>query len=85
MFSIFFRLFFKAQEKKVKLEEKRKKLAAAAALLEGRNADGLVSDLASAFTFLFLCTALLFSASASFLSLLSLVSSGLRHAVNSSN
>lgn len=37
----------------MKLEEKRKKLAAAAALLEGRNADGLVSD--SAFTFLFLC------------------------------
>uniref|UniRef100_A0A3Q1BW63 tRNA (adenine(58)-N(1))-methyltransferase non-catalytic subunit TRM6 n=1 Tax=Amphiprion ocellaris TaxID=80972 RepID=A0A3Q1BW63_AMPOC len=31
-----------AQERKVKLEEKRKKLAAAAALLEGRNADGLV-------------------------------------------
>lgn len=42
-----------AQERLVKLEEKRKKLAAAAALLEGRNADGLVSD--SAFTFLFLC------------------------------
>uniref|UniRef100_A0A665V6M4 tRNA (adenine(58)-N(1))-methyltransferase non-catalytic subunit TRM6 n=1 Tax=Echeneis naucrates TaxID=173247 RepID=A0A665V6M4_ECHNA len=32
----------KAQEKKARLEEKRKKLAAAAALLEGRNADGLV-------------------------------------------
>uniref|UniRef100_A0A3Q2PXV8 tRNA (adenine(58)-N(1))-methyltransferase non-catalytic subunit TRM6 n=1 Tax=Fundulus heteroclitus TaxID=8078 RepID=A0A3Q2PXV8_FUNHE len=32
----------KAQERKVKLEEKRRKLAAAAALLEGRNADGLV-------------------------------------------
>uniref|UniRef100_W5LCQ5 tRNA (adenine(58)-N(1))-methyltransferase non-catalytic subunit TRM6 n=1 Tax=Astyanax mexicanus TaxID=7994 RepID=W5LCQ5_ASTMX len=32
----------KAQEKKAKLEEKRKRLAAAAALLEGRNADGLV-------------------------------------------
>ncbi|XP_026113997.1 tRNA (adenine(58)-N(1))-methyltransferase non-catalytic subunit TRM6-like [Carassius auratus] len=32
----------KAQEKKVKMEEKRKKLASAAALLEGRNADGLV-------------------------------------------
>uniref|UniRef100_A0A671U159 tRNA (adenine(58)-N(1))-methyltransferase non-catalytic subunit TRM6 n=1 Tax=Sparus aurata TaxID=8175 RepID=A0A671U159_SPAAU len=31
-----------AQERLVKLEEKRKKLAAAAALLEGRNADGLV-------------------------------------------
>uniref|UniRef100_A0A3B5LR18 tRNA (adenine(58)-N(1))-methyltransferase non-catalytic subunit TRM6 n=1 Tax=Xiphophorus couchianus TaxID=32473 RepID=A0A3B5LR18_9TELE len=31
-----------AQERKVKLEEKRRKLAAAAALLEGRNADGLV-------------------------------------------
>uniref|UniRef100_A0A673ZML5 tRNA (adenine(58)-N(1))-methyltransferase non-catalytic subunit TRM6 n=1 Tax=Salmo trutta TaxID=8032 RepID=A0A673ZML5_SALTR len=30
------------QEKKVKMEEKRKKLAAAAAVLEGRNADGLV-------------------------------------------
>lgn len=44
-----------AQERLVKLEEKRKKLAAAAALLEGRNADGLVSDSASAFTFLFLC------------------------------
>uniref|UniRef100_A0A672HM57 tRNA (adenine(58)-N(1))-methyltransferase non-catalytic subunit TRM6 n=1 Tax=Salarias fasciatus TaxID=181472 RepID=A0A672HM57_SALFA len=29
-------------QKKVKLEEKRKRLAAAAALLEGRNADGLV-------------------------------------------
>lgn len=43
-----------AQERLVKLEEKRKKLAAAAALLEGRNADGLVSD--SAFTFLFLCS-----------------------------
>lgn len=28
----------------MKLEEKRKKMAAAAALLEGRNADGLVSD-----------------------------------------
>lgn len=46
----------------MKQEEKRKKLAAAAALLEGRNADGSVSDLASAFTFLFLCIALLFSA-----------------------
>uniref|UniRef100_A0A3Q1FGM9 tRNA (adenine(58)-N(1))-methyltransferase non-catalytic subunit TRM6 n=1 Tax=Acanthochromis polyacanthus TaxID=80966 RepID=A0A3Q1FGM9_9TELE len=34
--------FYQAQERKVKLEEKRKKLAAAAALLEGRNADGLV-------------------------------------------
>lgn len=45
-----------AQERLVKLEEKRKKLAAAAALLEGRNADGLVSDSASAFTFLFLCS-----------------------------
>ncbi|MED6237762.1 hypothetical protein ATANTOWER_007916 [Ataeniobius toweri] len=32
----------KAQERKVKLEEKRRKLAAAATLLEGRNADGLV-------------------------------------------
>uniref|UniRef100_A0A8C9RBB6 tRNA (adenine(58)-N(1))-methyltransferase non-catalytic subunit TRM6 n=1 Tax=Scleropages formosus TaxID=113540 RepID=A0A8C9RBB6_SCLFO len=32
----------KAQEKKVKMEEKRKKLSAAAALLQGRNADGLV-------------------------------------------
>ncbi|KTF91380.1 hypothetical protein cypCar_00018006 [Cyprinus carpio] len=32
----------RAQEKKVKMEEKRKKLASAAALLEGRNADGLV-------------------------------------------
>ncbi|XP_038141971.1 tRNA (adenine(58)-N(1))-methyltransferase non-catalytic subunit TRM6 [Cyprinodon tularosa] len=32
----------KAQERKEKLEEKRRKLAAAAALLEGRNADGLV-------------------------------------------
>ncbi|XP_041814744.1 tRNA (adenine(58)-N(1))-methyltransferase non-catalytic subunit TRM6 [Chelmon rostratus] len=32
----------KAQERKVKLEEKRRKLAASAALLEGRNADGLV-------------------------------------------
>ncbi|KAM9356141.1 tRNA (adenine(58)-N(1))-methyltransferase non-catalytic subunit TRM6 [Pholidichthys leucotaenia] len=32
----------KAQERKVKLEEKSKKLAAAAALLEGKNADGLV-------------------------------------------
>ncbi|KAM6954481.1 tRNA (adenine(58)-N(1))-methyltransferase non-catalytic subunit TRM6 [Aplochiton taeniatus] len=32
----------RAQEKKVKTEEKRKKLASAAALLEGRNADGLV-------------------------------------------
>uniref|UniRef100_A0A8C2ZRM6 tRNA (adenine(58)-N(1))-methyltransferase non-catalytic subunit TRM6 n=1 Tax=Cyclopterus lumpus TaxID=8103 RepID=A0A8C2ZRM6_CYCLU len=32
----------RAQERKVKLEEKRKKLASAAALLEGRNADGLV-------------------------------------------
>uniref|UniRef100_A0A8C9TFM6 tRNA (adenine(58)-N(1))-methyltransferase non-catalytic subunit TRM6 n=1 Tax=Scleropages formosus TaxID=113540 RepID=A0A8C9TFM6_SCLFO len=31
-----------AQEKKVKMEEKRKKLSAAAALLQGRNADGLV-------------------------------------------
>lgn len=28
----------------MKLEEKRRKLAAAAALLEGRNADGSVSD-----------------------------------------
>ncbi|KAL0967720.1 hypothetical protein UPYG_G00256030 [Umbra pygmaea] len=32
----------RGQEKKVKMEEKRKKLAAAAALLQGRNADGLV-------------------------------------------
>ncbi|XP_054900252.1 tRNA (adenine(58)-N(1))-methyltransferase non-catalytic subunit TRM6 isoform X1 [Poeciliopsis prolifica] len=32
----------KAQERKVKLEEKRRKLVATAALLEGRNADGLV-------------------------------------------
>ncbi|XP_065819742.1 tRNA (adenine(58)-N(1))-methyltransferase non-catalytic subunit TRM6 isoform X2 [Labrus bergylta] len=32
----------KAQERKVKLEEKRKKLLSVAALLEGRNADGLV-------------------------------------------
>ncbi|XP_016429346.1 tRNA (adenine(58)-N(1))-methyltransferase non-catalytic subunit TRM6-like [Sinocyclocheilus rhinocerous] len=32
----------KAQEKKVKMEEKRKKLASAAALLQSRNADGLV-------------------------------------------
>ncbi|XP_008396535.1 tRNA (adenine(58)-N(1))-methyltransferase non-catalytic subunit TRM6 [Poecilia reticulata] len=32
----------KAQERKVKLEEKRRKLAAAAALLEASNADGLV-------------------------------------------
>lgn len=32
----------RAQEKKVKMEEKRKKLASAAALLEDRNADGLV-------------------------------------------
>lgn len=32
----------KAQEKKVKLEEKQRRLAAAAALLEGKNADGLV-------------------------------------------
>uniref|UniRef100_A0A673BI04 tRNA (adenine(58)-N(1))-methyltransferase non-catalytic subunit TRM6 n=1 Tax=Sphaeramia orbicularis TaxID=375764 RepID=A0A673BI04_9TELE len=31
-----------AQEKKMKLDEKRKKLAAATVLLEGRNADGLV-------------------------------------------
>ncbi|CAL8315870.1 unnamed protein product [Merluccius merluccius] len=30
------------QEKKVKMEEKRKKLASAAALLEGKNADGLI-------------------------------------------
>ncbi|XP_034383751.1 tRNA (adenine(58)-N(1))-methyltransferase non-catalytic subunit TRM6 isoform X2 [Cyclopterus lumpus] len=36
------RIEAKAQERKVKLEEKRKKLASAAALLEGRNADGLV-------------------------------------------
>lgn len=50
----------------MKLEEKQKKLAAAAALLEGRNADGLVSDLACAATFLFLCTAPAFSSSASF-------------------
>lgn len=33
----------KALEKKVKLEEKQRKLAAAAAQLDGRNADGLVS------------------------------------------
>ncbi|XP_017539092.1 tRNA (adenine(58)-N(1))-methyltransferase non-catalytic subunit TRM6 [Pygocentrus nattereri] len=32
----------KAQEKRVRMEEKRKRLAAAAALLEGQNADGLV-------------------------------------------
>lgn len=32
----------KAQEKKIRLEEKQKRLAAAAALLEGKNADGLV-------------------------------------------
>ncbi|XP_023656130.2 tRNA (adenine(58)-N(1))-methyltransferase non-catalytic subunit TRM6 [Paramormyrops kingsleyae] len=32
----------KAQEKKAKMEERRKKLSAAAALLEGRNADGLL-------------------------------------------
>ncbi|XP_036406189.1 tRNA (adenine(58)-N(1))-methyltransferase non-catalytic subunit TRM6 [Megalops cyprinoides] len=32
----------KAQEKKVKMAEKRKKLSAAAALLQGRDADGLV-------------------------------------------
>lgn len=50
---MFFFFVRQAQERLVKLEEKRKKLAAAAALLEGRNADGLVSD--SAFTFLFLC------------------------------
>ncbi|KAK9531798.1 hypothetical protein VZT92_011203 [Zoarces viviparus] len=36
------RIEAKAQEKKVKQEDKRKKLASAAALLEGRNADGLV-------------------------------------------
>ncbi|XP_054474555.1 tRNA (adenine(58)-N(1))-methyltransferase non-catalytic subunit TRM6 [Anoplopoma fimbria] len=36
------RIEAKAQERKVKQEEKRKKLASAAALLEGRNADGLV-------------------------------------------
>lgn len=36
-------LLFQAQERKVKLEEKRKKLAAAAALLGERNADGSVS------------------------------------------
>lgn len=36
---------FQAQERKLKLEEKRKKLAAAAALLEERNADGLVTRL----------------------------------------
>lgn len=58
--------FFQAQERKVKLEEKRRKLAAAAALLEGRNADGLVSDLAPAATFLFLCAAPTSSASALF-------------------
>lgn len=34
-----------AQERKLKLEQKRKKLAAAAALLEERNADGSVSHL----------------------------------------
>lgn len=39
-------VFFKTQEKKLKLEEKRKKLAAVASLLEGRNADGLVSGFA---------------------------------------
>uniref|UniRef100_A0A3Q3WAD0 tRNA (adenine(58)-N(1))-methyltransferase non-catalytic subunit TRM6 n=1 Tax=Mola mola TaxID=94237 RepID=A0A3Q3WAD0_MOLML len=33
---------YRAQERKVKLEEKRKRMAAAAALLEGRNADGLI-------------------------------------------
>lgn len=38
---------FQAQEKKVKMEEKRKKLAAAAAVLEGRNADGSVCSLIS--------------------------------------
>ncbi|XP_010880491.2 tRNA (adenine(58)-N(1))-methyltransferase non-catalytic subunit TRM6 [Esox lucius] len=32
----------RGQEKKVRMEEKRKKLAAAAVLLQGRNADGLV-------------------------------------------
>ncbi|XP_056284742.1 tRNA (adenine(58)-N(1))-methyltransferase non-catalytic subunit TRM6 isoform X2 [Pseudoliparis swirei] len=36
------RIEAKAQERKAKQEEKRKKLASAAALLEGRNADGLV-------------------------------------------
>lgn len=35
-------LTLQAQEKKVKLEEKRMRLASAAALLEGRNADGCV-------------------------------------------
>lgn len=38
-------LLFQAQERKLRLEEKRKKLAAAAALLEERNADGSVSHL----------------------------------------
>uniref|UniRef100_A0AAR2KC17 tRNA (adenine(58)-N(1))-methyltransferase non-catalytic subunit TRM6 n=1 Tax=Pygocentrus nattereri TaxID=42514 RepID=A0AAR2KC17_PYGNA len=33
---------WQAQEKRVRMEEKRKRLAAAAALLEGQNADGLV-------------------------------------------
>lgn len=35
-------LSFKAQEKKLRMEEKRKKMAAAAALLCSRNADGYV-------------------------------------------
>lgn len=56
---------FKAQERKVKLEEKRRKLAAAAALLEGRNADGLVSDSSPLRSDSFLCSTLLLSASAS--------------------
>lgn len=34
----------------MKLEEKRKKMAAAAALLDGRNADGSVSDFVFAVT-----------------------------------
>lgn len=33
-------MIYQAQEKRIRMEEKRKKLAAAAALLEGRNADG---------------------------------------------
>lgn len=49
--------------KKLRLEEKQRKLAATAALLKGRNADGLVSDFIPTSTFLSLIPLFLTSTS----------------------
>uniref|UniRef100_A0AAX7V7E4 tRNA (adenine(58)-N(1))-methyltransferase non-catalytic subunit TRM6 n=1 Tax=Astatotilapia calliptera TaxID=8154 RepID=A0AAX7V7E4_ASTCA len=53
----------KLKEAKLRLEEKQRKLAATAALLKGRNADGLVSDFIPTSTFLSLIPLFLTSTS----------------------